>query len=171
LDYARRRQLEQQYEEAWNEFGAGLIRLASSYESSAHAREDLLQEIRLALWKALPTFRNESSMRTFVYRIAHNRALTHVWRRRADPGVSKEIEEVGDSRPSPESSAIRSADYSSLMDAIRTLPISYRQVITMVLDELPQAEIATVLGITENNVAVRLNRARKLLREKLGGSQ
>jgi RNA polymerase sigma-70 factor (ECF subfamily) len=76
---------------------------------------------------------------------------------------------VSDPRPGPESSAIRNADHSALLKAIRKLPIAYRQVITMALDELPQNEIATVLGITENNVAVRLNRARKLLREELGG--
>lgn len=168
---AGRSQLEQQYEKVWNEYGSSLTRLASSYESAADVREDLLQEIQLALWKALPTFRGDCSMRTFVYRIAHNRALTHAWRRRTHTQASTELSEVGDPRPSPESSAIRSADYSALMRAIRELPISYRQVITMALDELPQSEIAAVLGITENNVAVRLNRARKLLREQLGGKQ
>ena len=78
---------------------------------------------------------------------------------------------MGDPRPGPESSAIRNADYSALLNAIRKLPIPYRQVITMALDELPQGEIATLLGITENHVAVRFNRARKLLHEELGGKK
>ncbi len=66
--------------------------------------------------------------------------------------------------------AIRKADQESLLAAIRRLPLDYRQVVTMVLDELPQTEIAAVLGISESNVAVRLHRARKLLRQQLGAN-
>ncbi len=160
---------DEQYQEIWNRFGASLHRLTSSYEAVADAREDLLQDIRLALWKALPAFRGDCSLRTFVYRVAHNRALTHVWRRRTEARLREDLTEVGDSAPTPESSAIRSADRQALMGAVRRLPIPYRQVITMALEDLAQSEIAAVLGITENNVAVRLNRARKLLREEMGG--
>ncbi len=163
------RRLGEPYDQVWAEFGQSLERLVSSYEPVVHAREDLLQEIQLALWKALSGFRHECSIRTFVYRIAHNRALTHVWQRGKLAQASEKLPEISDPRPSPESSAIRNSQQLSLMEAIRRLPIVYRQVITMVLDEVPQPEIAAVLGITENNVAVRLNRARKLLREELGG--
>jgi len=164
-----RSSLEREYEELWCEYGEGMMRLASSYESAPDAREDLLQEIRLALWKALPGFRGDCSLRTFVYRVAHNRGLTHVWRRRTQAHSSHELPDIDDPRPGPETRAIHNADQSSLMDAIRKLPIGYRQVITMTLEELPQSEIADVLGISENNVAVRLNRARKHLRAYLEG--
>jgi RNA polymerase sigma-70 factor (ECF subfamily) len=164
-------QLERDYQKICALYGASLYRLACSYESVPDAREDLLQEIHLALWKALATFRGECSLRTFVYRVAHNRGLTHVWRRRADPIPSDELAEIGDPALSPEASVIRRAGEESLLEAIRRLPVVYRQVITMALEELPQSEIAAVLGITENNVAVRLNRARKLLREQLGGNR
>lgn len=161
--------LETEYERIWAEFGAGIARLASSYEWRVHAREDLLQDIRLAIWTALPRYRGEASPRTFVFRIAHNRALTHVWKRkRADAG---EQTEVADGRANPESAAINDADRARLIDAIRTLPIPYRQAITLALEDLPQVDIAAILGISENNVAVRMNRARKLLKEKLGGSR
>jgi RNA polymerase sigma-70 factor (ECF subfamily) len=156
------------YESVWAEYSDGIRRLAASYESAADLREDLLQEIRLALWKALPTFRGDCSMRTFVYRVAHNRALTHAWRQRGQPLQSDELAEVCDPGPGPESAAIRRADQESLMRAIRKLPVHYRQVITMVLEDLSQSDIAAVLGISENNVAVRLNRARNLLRRELG---
>jgi RNA polymerase sigma factor (sigma-70 family) len=169
MESNRRKELESQYEDVWREYGASLSRLAASYEFLPQAREDLLQEIRLAIWTALPRFRGESSMRTFIYRIAHNRALTHVWRRGAQPAPTSSLEEPADHRPTPESLAVRAADQVRLMQAIRNLPVPYRQVITMALDDLPPAEIAAVLGITDNNVGVRLNRARKMLREKLGG--
>jgi RNA polymerase sigma factor (sigma-70 family) len=171
MEVDRRNELERQYEGLWREYGASLSRLAASYECLPHAREDLLQEIRLAIWTALPRFRGESSLRTFVYRIAHNRALTHVWRRGARVPITNEIQEPADDRPNPESSVVRAAEEARLMVAVRGLPVAYRQTITMALEDLPLAEIAAVLGITENNVGVRLNRARKMLRERLGGKQ
>jgi RNA polymerase sigma-70 factor (ECF subfamily) len=163
----RREHFEEEYERLWREHGPSLARLAYSYETNPHAREDLLQDIRLAIWLALPRFRGESSLRTFLFRIAHNRALTHVWRRKAVRS-SEELEEPVDTRPGPESTAIEAMNYSRLTDAIRQLALPFRQVITLSLEDLSYAEIASVLGISENNVAVRINRARKLLREKLG---
>ncbi len=165
---SRRKELEQQYEDLLKEYGPGISRLAASYESIAHAREDLLQEIRLALWRALPAFRGECSMRTFVYRIAHNRGLSHVYRRKRQMPEAEEPGDIVDPKSNPESSAIRNSMQTRLARAIRSLPVAYRQVITMTLESLSHAEIAMVLGISESNVAVRLSRARTLLREKLG---
>jgi RNA polymerase sigma-70 factor (ECF subfamily) len=54
------------------------------------------------------------------------------------------------------------------VEAIRGLSIPFRQVITLALEDLSHGEIAAVLGISENNVAVRMNRARNLLKEILG---
>jgi RNA polymerase sigma-70 factor (ECF subfamily) len=106
-------------------------------------------------------------LRTFVFRIAHNRALTHVWKRKK-AGKPEEPEDVVDARENPEASAIQNANRARLLDAVRGLPIPFRQVITLALEDLPHSEIAEVLGISENNVAVRMNRARNLLREILG---
>jgi RNA polymerase sigma factor (sigma-70 family) len=167
LGKTRREQLESEYDRLWAEFGASIGRLTSSYESRAHAREDLLQDIRLAIWTALPRFRGDASLRTFVFRIAHNRALTHVWKRKK-AGKPEEPEDVVDARENPEASAIHDANRARLLEAVRGLPIPFRQVITLALEDLPHSEIAEVLGISENNVAVRMNRARNLLREILG---
>jgi RNA polymerase sigma factor (sigma-70 family) len=163
----RREHFEQEYDRLWRDYGPSLARLAYSYEPNAHAREDLLQDIRLAIWLALPRFRGESSLRTFLFRIAHNRALAHVWRRKTRR-PSEELEEPVDTRPGPECAAIEANNSFRLAEAIRQLPLPFRQVITLSLEDLSYAEIASVLGISENNVAVRINRARKLLREKLG---
>ncbi|HUO17095.1 MAG TPA: RNA polymerase sigma factor [Verrucomicrobiae bacterium] len=162
-----RQRLQHEYEQLWSEFGASLARLAASYESNPQSREDLLQEIRLAIWMALPRFRGDASLRTFIFRIAHNRALTHVWRRKRS-GMAEESEEILDPRSSPEASAINRADQSRLLTAIRLLPIPFRQVLTLALEDLSHAEISAVLGISENNVAVRMNRAKKLIKERLG---
>src|SRR5215472_2754730 len=89
-----RRVLEQQFEQILGEYGAAISRLAYSYEAVAGIREELTQEIALAIWQALPHFRGECSQRTFIFRIAHNRGLTHVRRRRAPHQSLDELEEV-----------------------------------------------------------------------------
>src|SRR5215468_12391204 len=67
--------LTQDFDRIMNEYGQALSRLAASYEPVPSQREDLLQEIVLAIWQALPRFRGECSERTFIYRIAQNRGL------------------------------------------------------------------------------------------------
>jgi len=167
----RRHALERQFERILSEYGAAISRLAFSYEAVASVREELVQEIALAIWQALAHFRGECSERTFVYRIAHNRGLSHVWRRRPPHQPLEEIEESDqpvDPRPHPEEEASRTDQRARLMSAIQSLPVTHRQMIVLMLEGLSHAEIAEVMGITENNVAVRLTRARKALKDVLG---
>lgn len=153
------------------EFGPALRRLAGSYETDPGRRDDLAQEIAIALWRSLPRFRGDCSLRTFVYRVAHNRALAHVWRRgRVATADVTEAEQVIDPAESVESKVARGQRRDRLDAAIRALPIVHRQVLTLALEDLSHAEIAGVLGIRENAVAVRLTRARQALREALGVS-
>jgi RNA polymerase sigma factor (sigma-70 family) len=166
-----RHALEKQFDRILSEYGAAISRLAFSYEAVASVREELVQEIALAIWQALARFRGECSERTFVYRIAHNRGLSHVWRRRPPHQPLEELEEFDqpvDPRPQPEDQATRTAQRVRLMSAIQSLPVTHRQMIVLMLEGLSHAEIAEVMGITENNVAVRLNRARKSLKSALG---
>ena len=167
----RRHDLEAQFDRILSEHGAAISRLAFSYETVASVREELVQEIALAIWQALAQFRGECSERTFVYRIAHNRGLSHVWKRRPPHQPLEEIEESDqpiDPRPHPEEQAARTDRRARLMSAIQSLPVTHRQMIVLMLEGLSQAQMSEVLGITENNVAVRLNRARNLLKDALG---
>ena len=164
--------LERRYADLWAEFGASVTRLAASYEAAPQAREDLLQDIRLAIWMALPRFRGESSVRTFVFRIAHNRASTHVWRRRKTISTEAlESVDVPDAQGSPDKAMFESLDHARFLAAIRSLPAPMKQVIILALEEIPHREIAAILGTSEGNVAVRLTRARAALRQKLVGSE
>ena len=144
-------------------YGPALGRLASAYERDQHDREDLLQDILFALWRALPSFRGQCSERTFIYRVAHNRALTY--RRRARPRGERleDVADVSDSRADPAERAVAVQRREHLLDAIRRLSPGYRQVVTLRLEDLSNAEIAEVLGVSENTVAIRLTRARKAL--------
>jgi RNA polymerase sigma-70 factor (ECF subfamily) len=166
-----RHALEAQFDRILSEHGAAISRLAFSYEAVASVREELVQEIALAIWQALPNFRGDCSERTFVYRIAHNRGLSHVWKRRPAHQPLDELEEhshPADPRPHPEQQAARADQEARLMSAIQSLPLTHRQLIVLMLEGLSHAEMAEVMGITENNVAVRLNRARTALKDALG---
>ncbi|WP_231759234.1 RNA polymerase sigma factor [Microbulbifer elongatus] len=157
---------EQLFQQLIEDCGGGIARLAGSYVRNQAEREDLVQEIWLAIWRALPGFRGDSSLRTFVYRIAHNRSVTQLARRR-DGEDSDVLETVADERPGPEAQLERSRDAERLMHAVSQLPLGMRQVLTLRFEGLSYSDISEVLGISESNVAVRLNRARDRLNTKL----
>lgn len=152
------------YERIRNEYGPALARVIRSYARSGSDEDDLAQDIALALWNALPRFRGECSERAFVLRVAHNRGLNHLWRRRNPESLP---DELVDPAPSPDTQTQRREDVDRLFAAIRSLAPPLRQVLTLALEELPHAEIAAALGISEGNVAVRLTRARAALRSLL----
>ena len=166
--------LEGRYERLLREHGPALRRAAAAYEFDPARREDLFQDICLAVWQALPRFRGEASERTFVFRIAHNRGLTHRARHARQPqAVAADLdaaEEVADPGASPETALGDAERRARLRAAVRRLPLAAQQVLTMSLEGLTPREIADVLGISENNVAVRPSRARRLLREALTGA-
>jgi RNA polymerase sigma factor (sigma-70 family) len=167
----RRHELEAQFDRILSEHGAAISRLAFGYETVAGVREELVQDIALAIWQALPHFRGECSERTFVYRIAHNRGLSHVWKRRPPHQPLDDIEESEqpiDPRPHPDEQVAQIDQRVRLMSAIQSLPVAHRQMIVLMLEGLSHAQMAEVLGITENNVGVRLSRARNMLKDALG---
>ena len=151
------------------EHAGPLERIAGSYARSASDREDLLQDFAVALWTALPSFRGECSEKTFLLRVAHNRAVTFLTKR---PPVALDVDEHADdvaatSGKNPAVVYERKERGSRLFAAARALPLGHRQVVTLLLEGLSHGEIAEVLGTTENNVAVRANRARAAMRALL----
>lgn len=127
-----------------------LRRIARGFAEPAD-QHDLTQELMLAVWRARPRFRGESADTTFVYRVAHNTALT--WKR-------------GENRRRRRREAIDAPEASlldRLYDAIRTLPPLDRSLILLALDGQPHAEIGRVHGLSETNVGARLSRVRRRL--------
>ena len=150
--------------------GAALTRLAASYARARGDREDLFQDIAVAIWQALPHFRGECSERTFLFRIAHNRGIAHIARRRLPTIDSEETLDPPDERPDPEQSLSADQQNRRLLAAVLCLPVGYRQVLTLALEGMSYSEIGQVLGIGESNVGARLTRARQALRRRLTGA-
>jgi RNA polymerase sigma factor (sigma-70 family) len=159
---------QQLFEQIAREQHAMIQRIASSHEAEAHLAEDLVQDIYFAIWRALPSFRGEASLRTFVARIATNRAVTHVVRALKKPPTLELSEHIPARGDNPESRTIALDRSARLTTAVRSLPLSYRQTAMLALEGLTPKEIADVLGITTNAVAIRMSRAKELLRGLVG---
>lgn len=147
---------------AWlDQHAAVLHHVANGFAEGAD-RHDLMQELMLAVWRAIPAYRAGAQASTFIYRVAHNTALT--WRRtqknyreRIDRfGTQAGTEPAADGRREPEA-------LEHLYAAIRRLPPLDRSLILLHLDGLDYAEIAGIHGLTETNVGARLTRLRQKL--------
>ena len=149
---------------------AGLLsRIAGSYEADAARRDDLLQDIALALWRAVPSWRGEAPLKAFIARVAHNRGAAHVVGQMRHSPTAALSEQLVDLKHGPDDYAQLEQRRLHLQDAVRGLPLGLRQVVTLALEGFSHAEIAGALDISANNVAVRLNRARNALGAALGG--
>ena len=147
------------------EHGAMVARICASYERDPELARELAQDVFLAVWRALPSFRGESSTRTFVARIAQFRAVSHVAARVRVP-ASTDLDDAAVIAPGPlpDAQAIAANQRERLLEAVRRLPIAYRDPVILTLEDFTPAEIADVLGVRANVVSIRLTRARTLLR-------
>ncbi len=149
------------------QYGPALARIAAAYERDRALREDLVQDIAVAVWRALPSLQDEAKLKPFVFRIAHNRSVSHVARQAARPRQDELSEALPDGGADPETRLARAEQSARLVEAVRRLALPYRQVITLVLEDLSYEEIAEALGITVSNVGVRINRAKAQLKAML----
>ena len=153
------------------EHGPMLARIAAGYEADPALREDLLQEIAVVLLRALPTFRGDSTLRTFVARIAHNRGVDHVVGRRRHQASEALEETLADPAADPLRHAERGRQIDALKAAVARLPLGQRQTVMLALEGFSQQETAQALGIEENAVAQRLSRARRQMQQWLTGAE
>jgi len=140
-------------------------RLCAVYARDPQDREDLFQNIFLALWKALPAFREESSERTWLYSIAHNVALTWQAGDRRWRGRRLSLEEAPETQSAPN-------DRRMQLDGMiaRLAPLD-RQLVVMWLEGFTAAEMAEAAGMQPGTVAVRLTRIRQSLSEEFRNAE
>lgn len=145
-------------------------RMASAYERNPSRRDDLVQTILIEAWSALPRLRSADVPHRYIARIAHNCAADHVAKAVRQPDSMPLEDEVPDGLPGPEARLVAEQDRERLLEAIRHLPLPYRQVMVLALEGLGHEEISAVTGLSVGNVGVRLHRARDRLRKQLGAS-
>lgn len=158
------------FSQVLKEHAALLGRVAATYEANFHMRQELLQEITLAVWQALEKFKGDSSIKTYILRVAHNKSITHVAYHAKQPRNDSYCE-VETPQPSQQACTdvylAQQQQIQSMLKEIRKMPIQTRQVVTMSMEGLSYSEIADACGISGSNAGVILNRARKILMESI----
>lgn len=143
-----------------DEHQAIIFKISRMYRDTLEDQEDLFQEIVFQLWKSFPTFRNESKVSTWIYRIALNTAIAFFRKPR--------LPIVADAQPSEFKVQIENDEASEqeerMFTALRQLNSAEKAIIALYLDDYSYNEIATLIGISENNVGVRINRIKSKLK-------
>jgi RNA polymerase sigma-70 factor (ECF subfamily) len=154
------------YQEAASTYGPALERLAHAYEADPDIRRDLLQEIHIALWRSFAGFDGRCSLRTWIYRVAHNAATSHVIRQRRAKGQGliglEEMENLPDANSGQET-ADRNQALARLMELIQRLKPLDRQVILSYLEGLDAASIGDITGLSARYVSTKIYRIKEIL--------
>jgi len=154
----RQPDLEPEFSRLLENHAPALRRLCVAYMEDASDRQDLFQEIAIALWTAWPGFRGQASERTWLYRVAHNVALTYAAKRRRQRSSEEALDETLHS-PATGDNHRRFA----LLESVQRLGPVDRQLALLYLEGLSAREIEEITGMAANNVGVRLNRLRQKL--------
>jgi RNA polymerase sigma-70 factor (ECF subfamily) len=134
------------------------------YCHNENDREDLFQEIFIQLWKAWPSFRGEAKFSTWLYRIALNTAISGLRRRKnqflyVEPG--RMPENIGDDAEGSD----KEEKLASLYNAVRQLSDLERAMIMLYLDDKSYEEMEDILGVNQNSLRVKMNRAKEKLKK------
>ncbi len=153
------------YRQTTGSYGAALERLARAYEADPDRRRDLVQDIHIALWRSFAVFDGRCSVRTWVYRVAHNAATSYVMRQQRNNAPLVSIEDL-DALPGgrlEEESADRARALDRLLVLIQSLKPLDRQVILSYLEGLDAAAIGEITGISPGNAATKIHRIKQIL--------
>jgi RNA polymerase sigma-70 factor (ECF subfamily) len=161
------------YNSSAEQFGSSLERLARAYEADPEKRRDLIQETHLQLWRSFERYDGRCSLRTWVYRIAHHVAASHVIREHRTFSrlvTLEDLEALPDQAAAPEA-ATRRLNLDRLSALIQLLKPLDRQVIVCYLEELDAASIGEITGLSPGNVAIRIHRIKNILSKRFHGGK
>ena len=154
------------FQEWLERYRAIIFKIVRSYASTATDQDDLFQEILIQIWRSIPAFRQASTVSTWLYRVSLNTAIK--WTKKEQKhSVLHNIDQRLLLAPSTE----MDEPLAWLYDAIHRLDKVDRSVALLLLEGFSYKEMAAILGITETNVGVKINRIKKRLitQSKQGG--
>ena len=153
----------QTFEKWLAQYKALIFKIVRAYARSAMDQQDLFQEITIQLWRSIPSFRGESAVATWVYRIALNTAIKWIKkeRRQNELQQSQEFQQL-----LLENKIEADHRLSWLYEEIRKLDEIDKSVALLLLEGFSYKEMSTILGITESHVGVKINRIKKQLISK-----
>lgn len=148
------------FNELYASYWQKVFRLCMGYVNNTDWAKDIAQDTFVVIWRELPKFRNEASIGTWIYRIATNQCLRQVEKEKRLPKVA-----VNTNIAEPELPDLEKRT-SLLYQYIVELPEIERIIISLELEDVNQAEIASIVGISEANVRVKIHRIKEKLTNK-----
>jgi RNA polymerase sigma-70 factor (ECF subfamily) len=154
------------------EHGAAVMKVARAYTLTSDECQDLAQEILLQAWRSLPKFEGKASAATWFYRVALHTAMN--WQRKDKPRRTRQqplvdVQVLATEGANSAEQAQQRETVEQLYNAVHQLPKTDAALVLLYLEELSYREMAEVLGISESNVGVKLNRAKKALSALMNG--
>lgn len=151
-----------EFEEIYLKYAPRIFRVCMGYVNDQELARDLTQETFISVWQNLPSFRHQSHISTWIFRIATNNCLRAIER-------SKRIQktELPSSLPNITEDDSSGEKLKALYACIAELPERERIIISLVLEDLPQIEIADITGLSHANVRVKIHRIKEKLAQKL----
>lgn len=140
-----------------------IIKVSRLYTNSLEDEQDLFQEIVLQLWRSYDSFKGQSKISTWMYRVALNTAIT-LFRKKTKSPQTDELMDYHHSNYLDDDDEMQ-LQVSLLYKVVKMLPNVERAIVMMYLDDLPYRDIAKNLGITEVNARVKMNRLKKTLKQ------
>lgn len=148
------------FEEIYTTYSPKIFRLCMGYVNDKDWAKDLTQETFIQAWQNLDKFRNESSVGTWIFRIASNICLRQI--ERSSKMQKAEVPfQLEDKKEETLNEHIE-----LLYKCINTLEESDRLIISLVLEDLPQKDIAIITGISEGNIRVKIHRIKQTLTQQ-----
>ncbi|MDR6463382.1 MULTISPECIES: RNA polymerase sigma factor [Chryseobacterium] len=148
------------FEEIYELYWQRIFRLCMGYVNDTDLAQDLAQETFIIVWQQLPKFRNESSVGTWIFRIASNNCLRQIEKEKkfTKTDLPVNLEEKKQESMEPQ--------IQMLYQFISELPETDRIIISLELEEVKQAEIAHIVGLSESNIRVKIHRIKEKLTQK-----
>ena len=155
------------YQKAAQEHGEALARMVCAYEADPELRRELSQEIHLALWRSLAKFNGRCSLRTWIYRVAHNVATSHVVRQARGKSVGTFLTLEEAEAQAGFEDVERSTDRAQALNRLFTLIQQFdpldRQVMMAYLEGLDAESIAEITGLSAANIWSKIHRIKAML--------
>lgn len=135
-------------------------KVCSMYVQRVEDRDDLFQEITLQAWKSYARFKGDARFSTWLYRVALNTAITHFRKQKRNP-LRQSEETVIDLQDTPTDPT--EEQFQIMYKAIGELSEVDKALVLLYLEDYPYDDIAQMMGITANHVAVKMNRIKTKL--------
>ena len=153
------------FEEIYDTYRQKIFRLCMGYVNDLERAKDITQDTFITVWQKLPGFRNESSLGTWIFRIASNHCLRQIEKENRMPKSPM----PADIRETPPSETEKKTEF--LYKCISELPETDRLIISLELEDVKQSEIANIMGLSEANVRVKIHRIKERLKQKFNSHE